>query len=75
MIEGSTGNDIVYDFEDGTDRLDLDAFGIYTLAKLDAVASITQSGANTLIEFDVGGDTINIHNLNIGNQTDADFLL
>ncbi|SIS50466.1 beta strand repeat-containing protein [Phaeovulum vinaykumarii] len=52
-FEDSFGNDVITDFEDGYDRIDLSSVtGISSISDL----TITQSGANTLITY--GTDTI-----------------
>ncbi len=67
------GKDKIFDFQDGSDLLDLTGLGIDTRAELDAAATVRQVGANTLIELNGGADSILISNLQQSNLTDLDF--
>lgn len=85
MIEGGTGNDALIggaggdtfrflaDF--GQDTIYDFVSGIDTLAELDAVAAITQVGANTVIQFDGADERITIRSFAAGNLTSSDFVL
>ncbi len=69
------GQGKILDIVDGTDLLDLTGFGagIDTLAELDAVASITQVGAHTVIQFDGVDERITIRNFSVAQLGDSDF--
>ncbi len=65
------GADIVTDFTEGVDTIDLTAFAAFhSLA--DVLAAATQVGANTVI--DLGGSSITLNNTNMNTLTDADFV-
>lgn len=69
-------NDIITDFGNGDDRLDLQGFGIYTLADLLATGAghtASQVGADTVIDFEAAG-SITLRNLTLGSLTDAHFV-
>ncbi len=73
------GQDKIYDFVDGTDKLDLRALGIDTFAELDAVASILQvpngTGFSTVIQFDAADERITIANLAAADLGNGDFVV
>lgn len=72
---GVFGNDTVYDFVNGTDKLDFRARGIDTLAELQgAAATIANVGTNLVIDFG-GGSSVKILNFNVASLDDTDFVI
>jgi Ca2+-binding RTX toxin-like protein len=69
------GQDTIYDFVSGTDKLDLTTFGIDTIEELDVVASITQVGTNTVIQFDGTDERITIRGLTKADLGAGDFVI
>lgn len=71
IANGGGGLDVIRDFEDGIDRIDLSesnytAFG-------DVLADATGVGTTVIINFD-GGGVLRINNLQLGDLNPADFL-
>ncbi len=73
VFNGTFGRDIIEDFDlNGDDQLDLTDFGITDLAGLLAAASVTQRGANVVIDLGTDMDIILRNNL-LANLTNDDF--
>lgn len=73
---GAIDNDVITDFGNGADRLDLQGFGIYTVADLLATGAghtASQVGADTVIDFEAAG-SLTLRNLTLGSLTDAHFI-
>ena len=72
VFSGAPGNDTIFDFVSGTDKIDLTAFGIGF-----ADLMFTASGANTTIDVDADSDSdsdFQITLLNAAAPAQADFL-
>ncbi|WP_425101522.1 calcium-binding protein [Tropicibacter sp. S64] len=69
VFDWSHGNDTVKDFEDGIDVIRISSPGISTFADL----SMSQVGSDVVLHLAKGDVTI--ENVNLGQLTDADFVL
>jgi VCBS repeat-containing protein len=65
------GNDVITDFTPGTDHVDLHAYGIANFAALQPF--ISQSGSDTLIEFDPANEIV-LRGVLPGQLSASDFL-
>jgi Ca2+-binding RTX toxin-like protein len=72
LFAGTFGQDRIGDFLDGTDKLDMTALGIDTLAELEAAASLTNASLGLVVDFG-GGQKITITGLTVATLGDADF--
>lgn len=72
----TAGNDVITDFEDGIDRIDLVAYGLADFAALDAAGALSERGGGTAIDFlKLGGSgVLLIENTALSSLSDADFL-
>jgi Ca2+-binding RTX toxin-like protein len=69
------GDDRVTDFSDGSDRLDVSAFGYRSLADLTAAGgAIVADGTATLITFSAAGESARLDLVAPGQITAADFI-
>ncbi len=68
----STGGDVIGDFQDGSDRIDLTAFGFTSFAQVQAL--IGQNGGTSFIAL-AGGDLIVINGVAMASLGAADFIL
>ncbi len=66
------GRDRVTDFANGQDLLDLTAFGIDTLAGLQAIATLSDTALGLRIDFG-GGQWLTVTGLDVANLDDSDF--
>jgi hypothetical protein len=72
---GDLGDDLITDFADGSDRIELTGLG-YSAASIGSAITIT-GGANALISFTSGGlfgTSVRLAGVNQANITAADFL-
>jgi Ca2+-binding RTX toxin-like protein len=72
---GDLGDDLITDFADGSDRIEITGLG-YSAASIGSAITIT-GGANALISFTSGGlfgTTVRLAGVNQANVTAADFL-
>ena len=67
-----TGGDVIGDFQDGSDRIDLTAFGFTSFAQVQAL--IGQNGGTSFIALG-GGDLIVINGVAMASLGAADFIL
>lgn len=74
LFMANIGIDVITDFENGTDLLDLTARGIDTVAELEAAAYINNIGSDFEIAFK-SGDSILLKNFSISQISDSDFVL
>jgi len=72
VIRKGTGLDIIADFGDGIDKLDLSAFGFRSVSSVKA--AMTQVGADISVKLD-GGDSLILLGVQIGNLWPSDFIL
>ena len=71
-LAAGMGADRIADFA-ASDLLDLTAFGVDTRAELEAIATITQVGANLLIDF-ADADSLTLNNFLDANLDNGDFM-
>lgn len=71
VFQAGTGGDVIGDFTQGQDRIDLSAFG-FSFAQ--AQTGFVQNGANGAINLG-GGDFIVLNGITLANLTAADFIL
>jgi len=72
VFAAGMGADRIADFA-ASDLLDLTAFGVDTRAELEAIATITQVGANLLIDF-ADADSLTLNNFLDANLDNGDFM-
>lgn len=72
LFSGHGGADTIADFTDGSDRLDLTAYGIDNLAALKTKTTVSQQGANTVIDLGKFGK-VTLANFSMANLDDSDF--
>jgi len=73
VFEENSGQDIINDFKDGLDLLDVSALGVANSSAF----TIVQVGADTVIDFDgagAGTDQVTLLGVNATDITDADFM-
>lgn len=68
QVTTGSGADVVEDFEDGIDRIDLTSLGA------SASFTVAASGANTLVSF-ASGESLLLLNLAPGQISEADFFM
>ena len=74
VFEAGHGDDIIPDFADGEDKIDLSAFNLSGFADLD-LSSDTFDPSGTIIDLTAhGGGTINLSAFDIANVDETDFL-
>ncbi len=66
------GQDTVTDFVSGTDKIDLSAFGLGSMAKLDEVATVTNDTSSIAIDFG-NGDRLTVFGITTLAQTHVIF--
>ena len=68
--------DVIHDFEDGLDIIDVSAFGVVDFATmmLGATEHVDANGTDVFLDLG-GGDIIKIGNVSLAQLTQADFLL
>ena len=71
VFETGTGGDVIGDFQVGTDRIDLTAFGFTDFSQL--AANFSQVGGDGAINLG-GGDFIVLHSVTMASLTAADFI-
>lgn len=71
-----SGNDVITDFQNDIDRIDLSAYGITNTAELNAAGAIQAATGGSIIDLTlVGGDgTIFVEGMSVGDWNNADFL-
>jgi Ca2+-binding RTX toxin-like protein len=72
IFERGTGGDVIGDFAAGVDRMDLSAFGFASFAQLQT--AFVQNGDAGAINLG-DGDFLVLHNLQLAQLTEADFIL
>jgi serralysin len=73
VFEEGAGVEIITDFRNGVDRIDLSDLGFANFAAFDAAANIRQAGDDVLIVFDAGG-RIRVEDLRVALIADSDFI-
>lgn len=72
----NAGNDVVTDFTDGTDRIDLTAFGLQNFNALNTAGALNAEAGGVWIDLGVigGSGTIWLDGVNLGQLDATDFL-
>ena len=69
IFDANSGQDVIKQFLDGSDRIDVSGLGILHMGEM----VISQSGANVLIDFD-GTNTVLVQNASAASFTEIDFV-
>ncbi len=75
VFKAGFDHDVIGDFEDGLDRLDVSGMGLSGHSMASAGITISQSGGHTVIDFNTaGGEQITLTNTNAYHIDDSDFI-
>ncbi len=66
------GSDVIRDFEDGVDQLDISGFGFADYAEFENSVTLTQRGSAVRIDF-ANGEVLRLENLLVSQLDESDF--
>ncbi len=75
MFSAGDGNDVIYSFTDGVDKLDLSAFGFGSEAIAKTHFFEKGSASNDVVGFEFEGTKIRIEGIDFGDISGVDLIL
>lgn len=75
VFAANDGHDTITDFKDGTDKLDLSAFGFASKAQAKSYFTEVGTSSDDYVQFDFFGTTIEIYGLDLGDINNSDIII
>ena len=75
IFAANQGNDTISDFTDGTDKLDLSAFGFANKAQAKSHFVEVGTASDDHVQFNFDGTTVEIFGLDLGNIDNSDIII